>query len=102
MIHITMSTFLPVPLAWSWPRIHPIIRGFVWSNLVSMLFVMSWLYLSAPVRLCNNFLQQQQSLLGKSSILVGILLAAFLVLRAFTGTGPDRSDCGDSFERYCD
>lgn len=82
---VTIPLFAGVPLALSWPATNTITRGVVLANLVSMLFVMSRLYLSAPVRLCNNFLDQQQKLLGKGMLFIGFLLAMYLALQAFTG-----------------
>jgi len=73
-----------IPLALSWPRLALIGRGIVWSNLLAMLFVMAWLYIESPVRICNFYLVNQQTLLGWYCFKVGILLSAFLVMRAFT------------------
>ncbi len=53
-----------LPLGLSWGRLPTAARGFVWANLVSMLAALGWLYLDAPVRLCNAYLTDQQAMLG--------------------------------------
>ncbi len=73
-----------VPLALSWPRLSLIGRGVIWSNLLAMLFVMAWLYLESPVRICNFYLFNQQTLLGWYCFTVGAILALALAVRAFT------------------
>jgi len=72
-----------VPLARGWARISTVARGFLLANLLSMLGVLGWLYATAPVRFCNNYLQGDQQRTGH--ILLGIAsgLALWLVLRAF-------------------
>lgn len=50
----------------SLPRLKPVTKGFVLVNLMSILCVMGWLYLSAPNRLCNNYPLNEQVLLGKT------------------------------------
>lgn len=94
---ITLPLFAGIPLAWSWRQLNPLVRCLVWANLLSMIFVMSWLYLSAPVRLCNNFLENQQHSLGTSLFLVGLALAAYWALQAFVGKpksyDPDQVIC---------
>lgn len=73
-----------IPLALSWPRLALIGRGVIWSNLLAMLFVMAWLYLESPVRICNFYLFNQQTLLGWYCFTAGVILALALVVRAFT------------------
>ncbi|WP_017755800.1 hypothetical protein [Calidifontibacillus oryziterrae] len=79
MFSIAKFTTLPLlagfPIALSWERLHINGRNFIWANLISMLVVMGWLYLNSPVRLCNNYLLDQQVSLGKTFLfLTGVLI----------------------------
>lgn len=74
-----------VPLALSLPRLGAVTKGFVLANLASMLCVMGWLYLAAPNRLCNNYLLNEQILLGKLLLSIAIFLVAGLAWRLFFG-----------------
>jgi hypothetical protein len=78
-----------MPLSLSWKRLHPIARGIVHTNAISMLVVMGWLYLSVPVRVCNSYLLSQQNALGRMMIALAIVLAAFWSLRLFVATTPN-------------
>lgn len=80
---VSLPILLGLPLALSWPRLHPIARGFVWTNLLSMLGFLGWLYLAAPVRLCNFYLLDEQALLGRALLGTGAALAVYLAAKAF-------------------
>ena len=97
---LTLPLLAGIPLALGWRLLHPVAKGFVWANLVSMLGVMSWLYTSAPARLCNNYLEQQQDQLGQGMLLVGIAVAGSRVYAAFAGKpqANDRPDASDTRE----
>lgn len=82
----TLPLLAGIPLAIGWQKLHPIAKGLVRTNLISMLFVMSWLYTSAPVRLCNNYLEQQQDQLGQGMFIAGLALAGYRVYVAFAGS----------------
>ncbi|AGT32000.1 membrane protein [Geobacillus genomosp. 3] len=77
-----------LPLSFSWKRLHPIARGVVHANVISMLVVMGWLYLAVPVRVCNSYLLDQQNALGRTMIALAIVLAAFWLLRLFVAGTP--------------
>jgi len=82
---ISVPLLIGVPLAFSWPKLHIISKGFVWANLIAMLMVLGWLYLVSPVRLCNYYLQNQQEVLGQALLLLGAGIALFHAGRAFVG-----------------
>lgn len=84
---LTLPLLAGVPLALSWPRLPLIGKGIVWSNFLAMLFVLAWLYLEAPVRVCNNYLINEQARLGAYLLGAGIVVAAFLAVRVFLGNG---------------
>lgn len=79
-----------IPLALGWMRLPLIGRGLVWSNLLAMLFVMAWLYLVSPVRICNFYLVNQQTLLGGYCFAAGVALSLLLAIRALTLDLHDR------------
>lgn len=56
----SLPLLVGAPLALAWERLGSIARGFVWTNFLSMLAVLGWLYVAAPVRVCNSYLQTAQ------------------------------------------
>jgi len=82
---------LGLPLARSWPRLPGLPRGALWANAVSMLVVMGWVYYEAPVRLCNNYLLDQQLLLGGAMWGLAAAVALYWTVRAFVGGGAGAS-----------
>lgn len=85
---LSLPLLVGMPLALSWRRLPLIGRGFLWSNLVSMLVVLGWLYSAAPVRMCTNYLVDQQQLLGRSLLLLALGLALWLAGQVLFGGGP--------------
>ena len=92
LYELAKFTMLPlligIPLQLSWKPLTAIGRGLVWSNLVAMLWVLSWLYLAAPVRVCNNYLIDEQTLVGRILLLLGFIIAAVLAVRPFISLKP--------------
>lgn len=84
---VSLPLLVGAPLALSWRRLSAIGRGFLWSNLLSMLVVLGWLYSVAPIRVCTNYLVDQQALLGRSLLLLAVALTLLLAGRSFFG-GP--------------
>lgn len=80
---LMLPLLVGIPLKLSWRRLTAIGRGLVWSNLVAMLWVLAWLYLAAPVRVCNNYLIDEQTQVGQVLFLLGILIATGLAIRPF-------------------
>ena len=86
---ISVPLLLGVPLGLSWRRLPLIARGFLWSKLLSMLIVLGWLYSVAPVRLCTNYLVDEQTLLGRSLLMLAGVVALLLAGRLFfAGRAP--------------
>ena len=90
--HLAKFVSLPLgvglPLAQTWGRIGPVLRGFLKAQAVSMLLFLGFLYTHAPVRICNSYLIDDQVRLGIGFGLAAGALALFWVLPAFTGTAP--------------
>ena len=85
-----------VPAAWSWNRLHPIARGLVKIEFLSMLFRLGWLYLISPERLCNNYLLSDQVWLGQGMLIIAIALSITWLIPVFFGdyVSPDPESVG--------
>ena len=86
---LSVSLLVGAPLGMAWSRLHPLLRGFVKAQSVSMLGVLGFLYTHAPVRICNSYLVSDQERLGVGFLLVAGGLAACWSLPLLTG-GPPR------------
>ncbi|MGH1479439.1 MAG: hypothetical protein ACRBM6_12105 [Geminicoccales bacterium] len=68
---VTVPCLIGAPLLIGWRQAHPLLRGFLKAQTISMLAVMAFLYTHAPIRICNAYLVADQERLG-----FGFLLAA--------------------------
>jgi hypothetical protein len=87
---VTIPLLAGVPMGISWGRLYSAAKGLIIGNLISMLFVMSWIYLEAPVRVCNNYLVSQQENLGRMLFTIGILLSLYYVKRGLFGSSVNK------------
>jgi len=87
----TLVVFAGIPLAWSWERLHPIVRGFVKIELLSMLFRLGWLYMISPERFCNNYLLSDQIWLGRGLMVVAITLGITWLIPVFFGVAKAKT-----------
>lgn len=62
-------------VALGWRRAHPLLRGFVKAQAISMAGFMAFLFTHSPARLCNNYLIADQWRLGESFLWLAIALA---------------------------
>ncbi len=86
---ISLPLLLGAPLALGWRHVGAITRAFVIANLLSMLIVLGWLYIEAPVRLCNYYLINEQQLLGQAMLYIGASIALLYTVRVFAGSRGD-------------
>lgn len=88
---ITLAKFLSIPLligapvALSWPRAGFVVRGVVLLELTATVFRLGWLYLISPVRLCANYLLDDQQRLGRLLVVVGFAIVLLLVWKLMWG-----------------
>ncbi|MFC1542407.1 hypothetical protein ACFL4M_00780 [Pseudomonadota bacterium] len=82
---ITVPLLIGAPLGISWPRMSPFSRAVVWTNAISMLVVIGWLYVAAPVRVCNNYLVNQQEAFGFTAMMVALAIALYWIGVVFFG-----------------
>ncbi|MGH8820036.1 MAG: hypothetical protein ACREWJ_01930, partial [Rhodoferax sp.] len=88
---VALAKFLSVPLligapiALSWPRAGFVVRGVVLLELIATVFRLGWLYLISPVRLCSNYLLDDQQRLGRVLLVVGLVIVLVLVWKLMWG-----------------
>jgi len=75
---VSLPLFVGAPLGLSWSRLGALGRGLVLGNVLPMWAVVGWMYVVAPVRVCNFYLVEQQvwagaGLIGASAI-VGVMM----------------------------
>ncbi len=92
----SLPLLVGAPLALAWPRLGIVGRGFVWTNLASMLAVVGWLYIAAPLRVCNRYLISAQSDAGAWMIVIAIAIMFGWLLGLFVG--PPRTAAGSTPE----
>jgi len=85
---VSLPLLLGLPLASSWPCLPPLVRGALWANAIPMAAVMGWLYREAPLRLCNNYLRNDQEMLGLGWWGLATLIAGYWTVRALVGWRP--------------
>lgn len=84
----SIPLLIGVPFAICWKHVHPIVRGFLKANALSMLAVLAFLYTHAPIRICNNYLVSDQERLGFGFLIVAFALALIWVAPLFVGSRP--------------
>jgi hypothetical protein len=93
---VTLPLMVGIPLALSWDRLGAIGRGFVIANVLPMWAVVGWLYIVAPVRLCNFYLVEQQVAAGLGLLGASVVLGVGMGALAFRGPGRPFRDAGSS------
>lgn len=88
----SLPLLVGLPLGLAWKRLEVIGRSFVWANIISMLGVLGWLYVIAPVRVCNNYLVDQQESAGWWMVKLALLLFACWLGSFFVGGAPVPGD----------
>ncbi|HXD39843.1 MAG TPA: hypothetical protein VN649_04735 [Ramlibacter sp.] len=85
---LSLPLLVGLPLGLAWKRLGIIGRSLVWTNAISMLAVLGWLYVIAPVRVCNNYLVDQQEIAGWWMVKLALLLFACWLGSFFVGGDP--------------
>ncbi len=80
---VTVPGLIGAPLAIGWPKAHPLLRGFLKAQAVSMLGVMAFLYTHAPIRICNAYLVADQERLGFGFLLAAVVCAVLWTMPIF-------------------
>lgn len=82
---VSLPLLVGAPLALAWRQLGLIGRGFVWTNFISMLAVLGWLYIVAPVRVCNSYALFEQERAGWLMVQLAVALLAWWLGRLFVG-----------------
>jgi hypothetical protein len=95
---VTLPALVGAPLALAWRSLGLIGRGVVWTNFFSMLAVLGWLYIAAPVRVCNNYSALEQERAGwlMVALALGLFLAWLGALFIGETARADPADAGQS------
>ena len=72
---ITVPLLIGLPLKLGWAQAHPILKGFLKAQAISMLGVAAFIYIHAPVRICVSYLENAQQDLGYGFLYTAIALA---------------------------
>ncbi|MBZ0146745.1 MAG: hypothetical protein K8F62_04270 [Pseudorhodoplanes sp.] len=97
---LTVPLLVGFPLALSWPRLNPVLRGFLKATLISKLFVLGWIYMAAPERLCTSYLQSDQVLLSELLYFLAGALTIAWSLPLFFGDGASDRHRLQSFSQF--
>ena len=62
-----------------------VVRGVVLVELIATTLRLGWLYLISPVRLCSNYLLDDQQRVGRILLVVGFAILLVLVWRLMWG-----------------
>jgi len=82
---LSVPLLVGLPLAQSWPRSGFVVRGVFLLELIASLFRLGWLYLVSPLRLCNNYLLDDQQRLGQILIALGAILLLWIAWKLVWG-----------------
>jgi hypothetical protein len=80
---LSLPLFVGAPVALSWSRLGGMGRGLVIANVLPMWAVVGWLYIAAPVRVCNFYLVDQQVVAGTALVAVATALSLAAGAAAF-------------------
>ncbi|MED4202513.1 hypothetical protein [Neobacillus mesonae] len=75
---ISLPLLAGIPLRDSWKRLEKLGRNVVIILFTILFFAMGWLYVDAPVQLCNNYLIIDQIILGWGFLTTAICFVIYL------------------------
>jgi len=82
---VSVPLLVGVPIAMSWPRAGFVLRGVFLLEAVATAFRLGWLYDVSPVRLCSNYLMDDQKQLGRYLLVLGAVACAVLLWKLVWG-----------------
>jgi len=82
---ISLPTVLGAAFILGWKNTGVITRSFFVINITSMLIVLAWLYIEAPLRLCNYYLVDEQKQVGAGILLAVSCVSLYWIVRLFSG-----------------
>lgn len=80
---ISLPFLVGVPLRDSWKKIGSGSKKIVFTVFTALFYVMGFLYIKAPIQLCNNYLLIDQITLGWGYMTMAICFSIYLIYLAF-------------------
>lgn len=85
---IELFKFISLPivgiaLRYSWIKLRTVGKSFIFLNYISMFAMMSWIYIDAPMRVCNNYLEDEQKILGWGFLVITLFMLIYLLQLVF-------------------
>jgi hypothetical protein len=81
----TVPLLIGLPLGLGWPRMGFVVRGVFLLELIATFFRLGWLYLVSPLRLCNNYLLDDQQRTGQYMLVIGGVILAGVMAKLLWG-----------------
>jgi hypothetical protein len=81
----SVPLLIGLPLGLGWPRMGFVVRGVFLLELIATFFRLGWLYLVSPVRLCNNYLLDDQQRAGQTMLVIGGMILAGVMAKLLWG-----------------
>lgn len=81
----SVPMLIGLPLAVSWPCAGFVVRGVFLLEAIATAFRLGWLYLVSPVRLCSNYLLDDQQQLGRFLLAIGTSICLVLAWKLVWG-----------------
>ncbi|MDE2055158.1 MAG: hypothetical protein KGI62_10810 [Xanthomonadaceae bacterium] len=82
---VSVPLLIGAPLKISWPRAGFVVRGVFLVEVIAMAIRLGWLYLVSPVRLCSNYLLNDQQQLGRIMLAIGAAICLLLAWKLVWG-----------------
>lgn len=81
---ISLPFLAGIPLRDSWTKLGTTSKKIVFVTFTVLFYIMGFLYIKAPIQLCNNYLLIDQITLGWGYMTMAICFSIYLVYIAFT------------------
>ena len=82
---VSVPLLIGLPMGLSWPRMNFVVRGVFLLELIAMFFRLGWLYLISPIRLCNNYLLDDQQHTGQYMLMIGGTVLLWVAIKLLWG-----------------
>ena len=80
---ISLPFLAGIPLRNSWKKPGPLAKSFIVFNYISMFGLLAWIYIDAPVRVCNSYLEADQEILGWGFLIITVSLILYMLQYVF-------------------
>ena len=94
------SKFISLPICvgaafnLGWKNVGPITKSFLITNLLCMFVVLAWLYIEAPVRLCNFYLVDEHKQVGMYMLYAVTCISLYYLVKLFIGSSKQNNSNG--------